>query len=179
MDNSNFRTVSDMTTLRNLEKLNPPADEIVYVEECEQLYICKNGTYEPYAPAVSDESGLNMSIYDLNKAVIAQLPTLNDDALHECMVEINEWRCDTNNQYYMLYGREISYFTLAHVSDGQNTFSLGDVVLECLNSIGEIKSIDKVPDGNAFEIWVHYAAEDLMTCLYLFPYDSGVVEIGA
>jgi hypothetical protein len=33
-----------------------------------------------------------------------------------------------------------------------------------------------VEDGSAFEIWV--TQNDVTTCLYLFPYDDGIVEVG-
>ena len=53
---------------------------------------------------------------------------------------------------------------------------LGAAAIECLNNIGSIKAIDLTEDKDAIEAWV--MAEDEATCLYLFPYDMGVVVVG-
>jgi hypothetical protein len=73
----------------------------------------------------------------------------------------------------MLYGKEISYFTLFRISD--STY-FGNEVIDCLNNVGDIKAIDFTEAQDAIEIWIQ--DEDGPTCLYLFPYDSGLVQVG-
>jgi hypothetical protein len=52
----------------------------------------------------------------------------------------------------------------------------GNEVVDCLNNIGDIKAIDLTEANDAIEIWVQDGEN--VTCLYLFPYDSGVVQVG-
>ena len=77
----------------------------------------------------------------------------------------------------MLYGKEISYFTLFSKSTQISEFeTLGEAVIECLEDIGEVRAATHTEDGMAFEFWSEY--EDTVTCLYLFPYDAAIVGIG-
>jgi hypothetical protein len=73
----------------------------------------------------------------------------------------------------MLYGKEMSYFTLFHIIDASK---FGKEVLDILKEIGPIKAIDLTSTFDAVEIWLHYM--DSPTCLYLFPYDTGLIEVG-
>ena len=116
-------------------------------------------------------SNFNMELYDINKQIIAQLPTLTE--LKDKIDLINLIHTDYKNQYYMLYGKEISYFTLFKII---NPDPFGADVIDCLNNLGEIKAIDLTENKDALEIWVIYGDEP--TCLYLFPYDVGLVRVG-
>lgn len=124
-----------------------------------------------WATMKTDGTGLNLGLYDLNKQIIAQLPELVDldkaiktiEALHEMY----------HNEYYMLYGKEISYFTLFKLIEPQY---FAQEVLDCLRNVGKIKAIDSDEPGTAVEIWVE--TDDGPTCLYLFPYDNGLVQVG-
>lgn len=73
----------------------------------------------------------------------------------------------------MLYGKEISYFTLYKIIKPQ---CFGNEVIDCLKNIGIIKAIDFTETQDAIEIWVE--DDNGPTCLYLFPYDNGVVQVG-
>jgi hypothetical protein len=77
----------------------------------------------------------------------------------------------------MLYGKEISYFTVFYANDNSeegldNVFSIN--VTDCLKAFKSVKSIDYTENKDAIEIWVS-DDNDNVTCLYLFPYDNGVV----
>lgn len=83
-------------------------------------------------------------------------------------------------RYFMLYGRDVSYFTVfRRVSGKADTESLFAGLKEILMALGDVYAIDPTADGSAIEIWVRYIDEeqeiDEMTCLYLFNYDEGVV----
>lgn len=118
-----------------------------------------------------DSSGINIGLYDINKQIISQLPVLSD--LEDKKEIIQKLHRDWGNFYYMLYGKEISYFTLFKIINSQ-TFA--DEVIACLNNVGDIKAIDLTEAEDAIEIWVQN--EENPTCLYLFPYDNGVVQVG-
>lgn len=124
---------------------------------------------------VTDSMNLNvnMSLYEMNKQIVAQLPDFT--AITEAVSAIDTFVTNTHNCHYMMYGKEISYFTIFQRCSGL-TETVGEAVIDCLGSVGTIKSIDPTPDGEAFEIWV--MVEDNATCLYLFPYDTGIVQVG-
>jgi hypothetical protein len=98
---------------------------------------------------------------------------LAEDELKEKKYAIDALESKYNNEYYMLYGKEISYFTLFKIVEPQY-FSYE--VIECLKNVGDIKAIDLTEDKDAVEIWV--MADGEATCLYLFPYDLGIVQVG-
>lgn len=118
-----------------------------------------------------DGSGINLGLYDINKQIISQLPDLTD--LESKKEIINLLHSEQGNKYYMLYGKEISYFTVFKLIESQY---FGYEVIECLKSIGRIKAIDLAENKDAIEVWVEN--EDGPTCLYLFPYDIGIVQVG-
>ena len=118
-----------------------------------------------------EDSNIKIDLYDVNKQIIAQLPVLEN--LDEKIVLINNLHNQFGNQYYMLYGKEISYFTLFKIIQ---PIYFGNEVISCLNYIGKIKAIDFTEAQDAIEIWVEDSNGP--TCLYLFPYDNGVVQVG-
>ena len=73
----------------------------------------------------------------------------------------------------MMYGKEISYFTLFKVNE---PLLFGDTVADCIPNVGTVKAVDITEANDAVEIWV--INNDEPTCLYLFPYDMGLVEVG-
>ena len=130
-------------------------------------------TNEGWNTVKSENSGINMGLYEMNKQIISQLPKLTEAELFDKDLLINTLHAKFNNEFYMLYGKEISYFTLFRIFD---SIRFGNEVIDCLNNVGDIKAIDFTEPEDAIEIWVE--TEDGPTCLYLFPYDSGVVQVG-
>ena len=118
-----------------------------------------------------ESGGINMGLYDMNKQIISQLPTLTD--FTKAIENVRDLHDKYWNQYYMMYGKEISYFTLFKVC-GKSEF--GQDIIDCCMNVGTIKAMDMTEAEDAIEIWVEN--EDGPTCLYLFPYDSGVVQVG-
>ena len=164
--------MSDKMSIKKMDlsqiKYDPIDGEVVIDAITAKVMIYREGKW---VPVISDNAGLSLGLYDLNKQIIAQLPELADlnkaiqtiDALHEMY----------RNKYYMLYGKEISYFTLFKLIEPQY---FAQEVLDCLRNVGKIKAIDPDEPGTAVEIWVE--TDDGPTCLYLFPYDSGLVQVG-
>lgn len=116
--------------------------------------------------------GINMGLYDMNKQIISQLPILED--FEKAMDDIWTLYETYHNKYFMLYGKEISYFTVFKIIEPQY---LGEDVLDCCLNVGLVKAMDLTETGDAVEIWVH-PEDGEPTCLYLFPYDSGIVQVG-
>lgn len=117
-------------------------------------------------------TGIQMSLYDINKQLMAQTPPMEDiDKQKEI---INNFREATTNNHYMLLCNEIRYFTLFERSDTTEHFE--NLVLECIGDIGIIHDMILVNNDTAVEIWVQPLNEEYdMLVMYLFAYDAGVV----
>lgn len=149
-------------------RYTPEDGEIIQNLEGDYL-IWKDGAWNKINYEGSD---INLSLYDMNKQIMTQLPPLVD--MEKAAEAVNTLYGKTENEFYMLYGKEISYFTLFRMDKPYWFF---EELILCLHSIGVIKAIDMTEDGNAVEIWVMDDNNEA-TCLYLFPYDDGLVKVG-
>lgn len=119
----------------------------------------------------------SIELYELNRSIIEQQGVLSADALAGKSELINTFAADTKNDFYMLYGREINYFTVFTKYEKWELETLALAVTECLANIGSVYSIELTAEKDAIEIWVKDIHQDLLTCMYLFPYDNGIVRI--
>lgn len=151
----------------------------VYVEHDQRFY-AKNqdNIWEPVQ--FNSNSNVQMSLYDMNKQIIKQLGDLSEEQIEAVLNIFEEYSSIAKQEYYLLYGKEISYFTLFHYDEfGEGSHGgFGELVIECLTNIGPIYSISLTEAKDAIEIWVLPEGSEDVTCLYLFGYDSGVVEFG-
>lgn len=155
-----------------LEKLPRVEEgEIAFCNDTQKIMIYKDNKWVKF----SDNNGLKLNLYDLNKSIISQLKDLNEEQLYAAKKVITVFAEETDNKYHMLYGREINYFTL-FVKDFYAKETLGNEVISCLKNIGKIKSIELTENKDAIEIWICDSDNEL-TVLYLFPYDNGVIEV--
>lgn len=118
----------------------------------------------------SNVSGIG-NLYNMNKSLVAQLPALKDFSNAKRLIDNFGKR--TNNEFYMLYGKEISYFTLFH--ERPSNKSLGNCVINLIKESWDIYSVEGTDDRQAIEIWINDAGNPVV--MYLFPYDAGVVEV--
>ena len=115
---------------------------------------------------------IEANLYDLNRSLISQWPIL--DILTALETMIDKFYSETNNSFYMLYGKEKSYFTLFHFGEKTEFSKLSDGVITCLKEAFDgIVAYEKVE--GAIEIWVK--DKDEATVFYLFPYDAGIVGV--
>lgn len=146
--------------------------DIALCKDTNTLYLYTGKKWEPLnAKSENNQEGISVSLYDLNKQIIQQLEELTQEEISKKIHEMNEWRV---GNYYLLYGKDISYFTLLKKGIFDD-ISFGELIIECLNNIGHIKSIELTKEQDAFEIWVSDDSNEV-TCLYLFNYDGGVEE---
>ena len=164
-------------TLVQLEELTRTLNrfqdgEKAYVEEEQKLYqYCeKDASWKEITG-----TELQYTLYELNKSIIHALPDATVEEIKDGIEEINLFFEETKAKNYMLLGKEISYYTiLRHRKFHCEDETLGEATIACLNSIGIIKSIEKMEDK--VEIWV--LIDNDVFCLYLFGYDNGIVEFG-
>ena len=123
-------------------------------------------------------------LYEINRQIIKQQGPLEENDIKLKMDMLKEFS-KTFEKYSLLYGREINYFTLFVKDENWELESLDIGVIECLNNIGTIYSIEYTKEKDAIEIWMEVEIntdteenEKLITCMYLFPYDAGIVKVG-
>lgn len=151
---------------------NHTEGEIAYVtkEEQKYQYTEENGWQVYKAPEVTT----GMSLYDLNKQIISQLPNMED--FEEAKQIITDYHNNMSNKYYMLLFRELNYFTLFNINPyDEIELVFEDEVIECLKNLGNIKSITMCDSEGSVECWVT-TADDNTVVGYLFGYDGGVIE---
>lgn len=128
---------------------------------------------------IDDETGnptqLNtISLYELNKQIISQLPNYGEEEIQQAKELIKQYDKDNCATYYMLLSNEMRYYTLFDCGYGAEADPFYSAVIDCLNSIGPIKSIEKNQNG-VIEIWCFSIVNEEIYVFYLFPYDEGVV----
>lgn len=147
----------------------------VYLEDIKEGVRYINGEWVADETMEAKANGdITMSLYEMNRQLINQLPDYNEEAWGGAKEIFNEYLTKHINAYYMLYGRELNYFTVFHKNGDGEFDNLFDALKTCLDSVGTIRSFDF--DGEAaIEIWVKPEVASAVTCMYLFPYDDGVV----
>jgi hypothetical protein len=113
--------------------------------------------------------GINLSLYEMNKQVISQLPEIEDIAV---LTPIRKYK-NKDGKYFMLLCRDLNYYTL-FVIDLESDVRIEQEVLECLKELGTIKSVEEFEDKNLVEIWVQPEDSDPVV-MYFFNYDRGVI----
>lgn len=145
--------------------------EIAFCQE-EGVYYSYHGNEWVPVPIERDSNGeIHLNLYALNKQIVSQLPPFDIQRLEDAKETLENWKkVDTP---YLLYGKEISYFTLFYPTNKEeDTFV--DCVFDCLESLSTtIYSFDVASD-NAIEIWIGLEEDDA-TALYLFDYSEGMV----
>ena len=118
-----------------------------------------------------------MSLYDMNKQLISQLPAMED--IYKQKEILSNFRKANDNGHYMLLCLEHNYFTLFEQpivadKDYENLDYFENLVLDCVSDIGIIHDMMLTEDQGAIELWVMTPIEEVAV-MYLFPYDAGVV----
>lgn len=153
-------------------RYTPEEDEIVMDRESKNLFIYKDGEWK-YISFQSTQP--QMSLYELNKQLISQAPILSKEEIEKEVAKVGIWMKETSNTNFMLYGKEISYFSLFKREQLFYSIDLEKICV-ALKAVGDVRSIEITEDRTGVEIWV-LTKEGKNTCLYLFPYDTGVIEI--
>ena len=124
---------------------------------------------------VKGTSNIEMTAYDINKQLIAQLPVLEDWTAAEEVVD--NFLKKSFNTDYMLLCKDISYYTIFQRTDDLfvHFSSFGEAVLTCASDIGKIVTVDYMEETKTVEIWVrkHDTQENL--CMILFDCHDFIV----
>ena len=151
----------------------PKENELACVENSHTIYKANSeGEWEE----IKVDGGLTLSLYDLNKTVMAQMPEMTTAQKKEATELIQKYTKEaTSETYYMLLGREINYYTVFPVLPNNHSATpIASTVLECAADVGKVVDVS-LNDANAIEIWVK--TQDDATCLVFFDYTMGVVPV--
>ena len=114
-----------------------------------------------------------MTLYDLNKQLVNQLPVLTKEQLEEKYFLIDEF--GKGKTWCMLLAKDIGYYTIFHHIPKDAEESFASAVIDCCLYQGNIKSIDWANDSHSMiEIWITIDEESYV--FYLFDYEMGVIE---
>lgn len=162
--------VKDLKTLKALP--NHDEGELALVEKGNKIYVYKKDKWVKYNP---EDGGLTVSLYDVNKMAMPNLPDLTDEQIDEAKSMVAKFIA-SNTKYWMLLNNEKKYYTVFELTHEKNVLlvkNIEDEYVECLKEIGAIKSIEQV-DG-AIEAWVVDKEDSEAYVYYLFNYDKGVI----
>lgn len=125
-----------------------------------------------------------ITIYEMNKSIVEKEPLFdfeNATKVEKTRAALHKWFDETTRfkEHYMLYGREIHYFTLiVKKNPATVVYNPLSFIKTYLNAVGDIISIDIYDDNNEpkVEIWVK-TPEHGAQLFYLFPCDDIVAHI--
>ena len=158
------------------EIMEPYAGQTVWCANEDKVYRFDPVEGWQHIPDNQDTS-IGMNMYDINKQIIAQLPAINEADMIAVKREIIRKYCDQQKaEYYMLLCRDINYYTVFRIDLKLADETIEDVLVECANCIGAIKSVGFTEDGCAIELWM--TNEEDTYVAYFFPYDQGVIVCG-
>ena len=166
-----------------LELEAPQTDSIYHCEDTGIEYVYNPNTYNWDELTSLDEDFLtneentnNMTLYDVNKMLIKQLPPMSEEQIKDKCGKLLESFYNYKEKYYMLLCREYNYYT---VFEKNNCVDQPFVyaVIDIIKDLGDIHTVNKNDDG-VLEFWITPYGEDDVYAFFLFPYERGIVYFG-
>ena len=117
------------------------------------------------------------TLYNFNKQLMSQAKELRKIDFKDSLNQIKDFIKEKDNKYFMLLCKERSDYTVFVLFKNEDFDRqiFKKELSECLTNRGQILSIEKTKDKQAYEIWIKIDEEAFV--YYLFPYDLGVIEV--
>lgn len=117
------------------------------------------------------------TLYDFNKQLMSQAKELRRIDFKDSLNQIKDFIKEKDNKYFMLLCKERSDYTVFVLFKNEDFDRqiFKKELSECLTNRGQVLSIEKTKDKQAYEIWIKIDEEAFV--YYLFPYDLGVIEV--
>ena len=148
-------------------------DDVVEVWQMSE----ENESYEDVSESHEDAALMQMTLYEMNQQLIANMPSFEEKDWNEAATVIADWVSAHMDSYYMLLCKELSYYTLFNTS--RENLAVADFTTELfdiLKDLGAVKNIE-VDTNGMIAIWLNWHGEEVPRCFYLFPYGAGVVHV--
>ena len=168
MDYQQFATYDNMINSKHKFKEN----QMAYVSETKKVYQYKEGKWDEI---VVEGGGVELSLYDMNKQIISQLPDLPYEIIKEKIDFLNVFAQDIDSKYFMLLCKDIGYYTL-FIKNEHSDEDFGSAVISCADYLGQVKSIELTEDQAAVEIWFVSRDTSEPYVMYLFNYEEGIIQ---
>ena len=169
-----FSTYEDF--LKETQNKSYFENQIAWIIDERKNMIYKNNEWSDIA-IKSPEGGVSISLYELAKTAVSQLPVLED--LTNCYSAINLFfEEEENATHFLLLCKEISYYTIFNQIDYDSDFkTLSAAAITCAQDVGEIIDVNYTKGQGNVEIWVRTPdKEDL--CMLLFNCEPFIVTFG-
>lgn len=174
----NFLTETARDAYTKVYKQRIKNGEIACIKDTQRVYKFVNDSWEPVI--ANSDSGLKMSLYDLNKIAVENLkPMMASDIITILTTAEHSYYPKKKWTYLMLMCKELSWFTIIKNTPQGEYDTLADAVGDLFTSYPgykETKSID-INDDATVDIWV--LIDDEIYMFKLFPCDEFVVTVGS
>lgn len=155
--------------------MNRGEGETVYCEEENTCYTWSNNSWNEVSSTVDAAGEIKVNYRDLVVNAISNFEPFTIENTEKYQVLINNWDEIQNKEYYMLYARELDYFTLLHRVPEDGSKCLGKEIMDCLWNLGYIIYIEDFTEEDDRVIFWIKTDKGLVTEVYLFDYTEGVV----
>ena len=161
---------------------NKPAQgEYAIVQDEGKIYTFDKNTWTP-VNIQSQEGGLQVSLYDINQNIFAQLKPMTDEALRQVHAQVFKFLGDSMqnefDDYWALVCWKRKYITIFHhnaeLKHAKDSEELSDIFMEIIENLGDVKDVSEVDGQQALEIWI--TDDEGTECYVLFNYAAGIVE---
>lgn len=172
----NEHTVNKYIDLFKLKKI--PDNTIYEVIETGKHYIKRGHNWEEMTKAkLNGDTGLTMSLYDLNQSSMLQFPPKTAEELDNIKPLLEDWHKQFLDRHFMLLSHKLHYYTI--FENGISSMTFGQSVINILKEFNKIYSIEEDKENQGWEIWACLQDTDTAPeIFYLFPYEAGVVYYG-
>lgn len=150
--------------------------DIVFLTDKNQLVMYDGVEWIKIQEEIKAEgtSNIEMTTYDINKQLIAQLPILEDWTAEKEI--INKYANSFTSNNYLFLCKDISYYTIFQTEIFNPDFpTFGEAVLTCAHDIGDIVAVDYMEVTNTIEIWVRQFSTNENLCMVLFNCQDFIV----
>lgn len=130
--------------------------------------------FEEIPEETQDKNSISLNTYEINKQIISQLPNLDKAGYQEAKRKIRHYINSNTNTYYMLLCTDLHYYTVMvkDLDNAKKEDTFENVVIDCVRTLGKVKTVEFDSTSNAIEIWLKH--EEEIFVMYFFGYDGGV-----
>lgn len=160
----------------NIRQLpNIKQGEIFWVELDKKPYIISEIKNDKATIIPLDENATistGITVFEMNKTIVSKEPLFdlkNEEKVQELEKQFNDWISAKTNRFFLLFGRDIHYFSLFKQEKGLRL----PLFLDVLESVGKLISLEF--NNDAIEIWIRTDTSPA-ELLYLIPFDEAIIS---
>lgn len=146
-------------------------------EEYKEFVESNTNLAEQVKEEVLNGDGPKVSLYEMNRQLIAQMKPYGADEMETAKTLLAEWTTKNVDTYYMFLCHDVRYFTLFDFTRHGAVFGeFIDEFFEVLKDFNQIFDIS-IDTNGVIAVWANWEDDELPYCFYLFPYGKGVIRV--